>query len=236
MKKSILLCLLFAFSMALFAQNSHKTVFSVEAGGTYYYSINNVANFNYSGDMLLSAYFTPKFKLSAGFSYAMEYFKYSSTTHYAIGSTKETVKLKVNYLQMPILASFTLKQKTNYSFSIFGGVIFKHLSRFHYNRVLESDVHPNTDYHADIKPHQHASRLSANFALGCTFSPRVGKQLRLNISPYIRFPYPKEADLLPTDYVLYDGGDKYLNKYDICLKISLEYTFKRDVTNSTKKP
>ncbi len=41
MKKLIFLSFLFAFSMALFAQNNHKTVFSVEAGGTYYYSIND---------------------------------------------------------------------------------------------------------------------------------------------------------------------------------------------------
>ncbi len=42
MKKLIFLSLLFTVgSMALFAQNNHKTVFSVEAGGTYYYSIND---------------------------------------------------------------------------------------------------------------------------------------------------------------------------------------------------
>ncbi len=209
MKKSILLSLLFAFSMALFAQNKSNDIFSVEAGGTYYYSINDndLKTGHYSGDLLFSTYFTPRLKLSLGFSYAVENFKRNDTqfniTH------KETTS--IYYYDVPILLlSVKLINRPKFGFALFGGAVFKHASKFKTVKTIDNPHYENNT----------TEKLRDNSILkwtfGWTFIFPLNRDFALNISSGIRIPHSYNSDVFG-DSSIPNGDNIYVDKWDICI-------------------
>lgn len=233
--RKLFLILLLLCSSSSFSQKVNP--WSVEIGASHYdYSLidnpyNNTNGFNYEFYILPSKNFS-FLKLTTGLMYSTKNIK-----HYRSTNNLYKVNYDVDYIKLPIMASFGYSYK-KMKFSIFGGFILDHILNY---RLTLNYNYGESEYQ-DYKFKDYNMSVRG----GIIFSTEISKNLSLNIKPFIDYKVdPDDIDYIynpkfgAKSYFEYyysefpNGDDPYFGDekgglLSYGLSIGLEYTFKKD--------
>ena len=231
--RKLFLILLLLCSSSSFSQKVNP--WSVEIGASHYdYSLidnpyNNTNGFNYEFYILPSKNFS-FLKLTTGLMYSTKNIK-----HYRSTNNLYKVNYDVDYIKLPIMASFGYSYK-KMKFSIFGGFILDHILNY---RLTLNYNYGESEYQ-DYKFKDYNMSVRG----GIIFSTEISKNLSLNIKPFIDYKidpddifdntgkwgsrdiYEYYYDQIPNGVVPDDLYNDYGGILSYGLSIGLEYTFK----------
>ncbi|MBQ6046642.1 MAG: hypothetical protein IJL38_03335 [Bacteroidales bacterium] len=199
---------------------------SVEANTDYYsylsYAINNKDNdFGYGVAVLVSQNIR-RLKISSGIVYADKYlYVKSNGTDYPDYPNVSVLKNKYNlkYINIPVIANIEVfRLKNNFTGSILVGFEFKRIIDFSKKTYYKNGETLKNDYLLKYR------QLGIDVMMGFTFSKSFDNNLRINVSPFVKYNLMsdfKQQYADPNDRIVSD------TKLSIGVRIGVEYIIRK---------